>query len=114
MTEPATARIIEKKNDPAYLPLVIDNKLNDSYSYINWAKYEFEVDGKIYYGYDAVHPLQGKKLKILYNPEDPSENRSKYSVLINRTHRPLFIILIAVLIPVILIFVLSLFGITFW
>ena len=114
MTASATARIIKKENDPAYSPILVGNKLNDRRAYTNWAKYEFEVDGKIYYGYAAVHPLHGKKLKILYNPEDPSQSRSKSSVLIDRMHRPVFILLIAVLIPTIMILVLRLLGITFW
>ena len=114
MTAPATARIIKKENDPAYSPILVGNKLNDRCANTNWAKYEFEVDGKIYYGHAAVHPLHGKILKILYNPEDPSQNRSKSSALIDRMHRPVFILLIAVLIATIMILVLRLFGITFW
>ena len=114
MTAPATARIIKKENDPAYSPILVGNKLNDRSANTNWAKYEFEVDGKIYYGHAAVHPLHGKKLKILFNPEDPSQNRSKSSALIDRMHRPVFILLIAVLIPTIMILVLHFLGITFW
>lgn len=113
MTAPATARILEKENDPAYLPHV-HNKLNNRRANTNWAKYEFEVDGKTYYGHAAVHPLHGKRIRIVYNPEDPSQNRSKSSALIDRMHRPVFILLIAVLIPTIMILVLCLLGITFW
>lgn len=114
MTEPATARIIKKENDPEYLPLLVGNKLNDQRANTNWAKYEFEVDGKIYYGHAAVHPLHGKRIRIVYNPEDPAQSRSRSSAVIDKMHGPVFILLIAVLIPIIMILVLSFLGIRFW
>ena len=113
MTVPATARIIKKENDPAYLPHV-HNKLNDRLANTNWAKYEFEVDGKTYYGHAAVHPLHGKRIRIVYNPEDPAQSRSRSSAVIDKMHGPVFILLIAVLIPTIMILVLSFLGIRFW
>ena len=113
MTVPATARIIKKENDPAYLPHV-HNKLNNRLANINWAKYEFEVDGKTYYGHDAVHPLHGKRIRIVYNPEDPTQSRSRSSAVIDKMHGPVFILLIAVLIPIIMILVLRFLGIRFW
>ena len=114
MTRTAIARIVDKKNDPSYSTILVDNKLNDSYENINWANYVFEVDGKDYSGYDIVHPLHGKTCKILYNPEDPSQNRTKYARTMQILRSPVFILLIGILIPVIMIFVLRLFGISFW
>jgi len=113
MTVPATARIIKKENDPAYVPHV-DNILNNRLANTNWAKYEFEVDGKTYYGHAAVHPLHGKRIRIVYNPEDPAQSRSRSSAVIDKMHRPVFILLIAVLIPIIMILVLRFLGIRFW
>lgn len=114
MTRTATARIIDKKNDPAYSPILTGNKLNDSYANINWADYEFEVDGKTYSGCGIVHPLHGKTCKILYDPEDPSSNRTKYYISYNRLRSPLMILLIGLAIPIVMILVLYLLGIRFW
>ena len=113
MTAPATARILEKENDPAYLPHV-HNKLNNRRANTNWAKYEFEVDGKTYYGHAAVHPLHGKKIRIVYNPEDPTQSRSRSSAVIDKMHGPVCILLIAVLILIVLFFVINYLGIKLW
>ena len=93
MTRTAIARIIDKKNDPAFSTILVDNKLNNSYSNINWANYVFEVDGKDYSGYDIVHPLHGKTCKILYNPEAPSQNRTKYARTMEILRSPVFTLL---------------------
>ncbi len=78
MTQSAKARVLDKKNDSSYLPHV-DKDISLRYSNINWANYVFEVDGKTYTGCDIVHPLNGKTCRILYNPEDPSQNRTQYA-----------------------------------
>ena len=113
MTRVATARIINKKNDSSYSPILTGNQLNDSYANRDWAYYVFEVDGKTYSGYDIVHPLQ-RTCKILYNPDDPSQNRTKYARTSKILRSPVFILLLVILIPVAMILLLRLFGITFW
>ena len=114
MTRSAKARILDKKNDSSYLPLAGDsNKLSFHNSNTNWANYVFEVDGKTYSGYDIVHPLQ-RTCRILYNPEDPSKNRTKYARTMAILRSPVFSLLMGILIPVIMILALRLCGITFW
>ncbi len=114
MTRSAKARILDKKNDSSYLPLAGDgNKLSFHNSNTNWANYVFEVDGKTYSGYDIVHPLQ-RTCRILYNPEDPSKNRTKYARTMDILRSPVFSLLMGILIPVIMILALRLCGITFW
>lgn len=113
MTRVATARIINKKNDSSYSPILTGNQLNDSYANRDWAYYVFEVDGKTYSGYDIVHPLQ-RTCKILYNPDDPSQNRTKYARTSKILRSPVFILLLVILIPVAMILLLRIFGITFW
>ena len=114
MTRSAKARILDKKNDSSYLPLAGDsNKLSFHNSNTNWANYVFEVDGKTYSGYDIVHPLQ-RSCRILYNPEDPSKNRTKYARTMDILRSPVFSFLMGILILVIMILALRLCGITFW
>ena len=114
MTRSAKARILDKKNDSSYLPLAGDsNKLSFHNSNTNWANYVFEVDGKTYSGYDIVHPLQ-RTCRILYNPEDPSKNRTKYARTMDILRSPVFSFLMGILILVIMILTLRLCGITFW
>ena len=114
MTRSAKARILDKKNDSSYLPLAGDsNKLSFHNSNTNWANYVFEVDGKTYSGYDIVHPLQ-RTCGILYNPEDPSKNRTKYARTMDILRSPVLIFLMGILILVIMILTLRLCGITFW
>ena len=114
MTRSAKARILDKKNDSSYLPLAGDsNKLSFHNSNTNWANYVFEVDGKTYSGYDIVHPLQ-RTCRILYNPEDPSKNRTKYARSMDILRSPVFSFLMGILILVIMILTLRLCGITFW
>ena len=114
MTRSAKARILDKKNDSSYLPLAGDsNILSFHNSNTNWANYVFEVDGKTYSGYDIVHPLQ-RTCRILYNPEDPSKNRTKYARTMDILRSPVFSLLMGILIPVIMILALRLCGITFW
>ena len=114
MTRSAKARILDKKNDSSYLPLAGDsNELSFYNSNTNWANYVFEVDGKTYSGYDIVHPLQ-RTCRILYNPENPSKNRTKYARTLDILRSPVFSLLMGILIPVIMILALRLCGITFW
>ena len=114
MTRSAKARILDKKNDSSYLPLAGDsNELSFYNSNTNWANYVFEVDGKTYSGYDIVHPLQ-RTCRILYNPEDPSKNRTKYARTMDILRSPVFSFLMGILILVIMILTLRFCGITFW
>jgi hypothetical protein len=53
-------------------------------------------------------------MKFLYNPKDPSQNRTKYAKTMDVLRSPIFGLLLGILIPVIMIFLLRFLGITFW
>ena len=106
MTRVAVARIMNESTERDYSVKTDSTPYKDTI----WAKYEFEVDGKTYTGHDEIGPIHGKTCKILYNPEDPSQNRSKWSRAMRRIANPFFSMGLALVIFICILMLVHFFG----